>query len=504
MSNQDSNRELLAAYTVLDVDYKNAALRYVAGEAAGTTLDISSNAIDAPATAVGVPSVAVGADDDPDPELFSFTVPVTGGDPQVRILLVKVSTAGGTSTGRYSVLDPHDPPSGTWTTLARDVYLKYNNADVAGNPHAVAQAGNTLYIIEYDTQKIWPLGIHDLDGKITTPAAVATYSFNTFIDLGPGSGANLPADAKGQDLIYLKNGNDEYLLALYQVPTNPSATAYANSILVRLKKNATSGLFAYLDQAEVGRNAQSIIPVSYTPSEATDPVTMLLIPAIGGSQNDGSTNGTDSNIYKADPFADAGDFTAEEILTGDSMPSSGVPGTFDIAAIAAQAANNGIVYILTYTFATGWTALYWKLYKTAADQLLALTGSPTLSQLEIQTEGVTDPARILTIADHGPTSGIQGYGGLSFWDILYENGIVAAGDRLWFRKDGILINGAQTYGTSPRVFTPGLGFGQTGGDNINSFDLVAETIRQSKAGVSLKRGFKSVKFQGAAEEEDEK
>ena len=491
MSNQDSNRELLAAYTVLDGGYKNAVLRYVAGEAAGDALDITG-AIDSPATAVGVPSVAVGADDDPDPELFSFTVPVSGGDPLVRILLVKVSTPtpGGTSTGRYSVLDPHDPPSGTWTTLARDVYLTDGTNRVAGNPHAVAQAGNTLYIIEYDTRKIWPLGIHELDGQIGEPTVDHPLA-GAPIDLGV-SPASLPADAKGQDLIYLKNGDeDEYLFALYQRPQNSSASSYYPSVLVRLKKNAASGLFEFNGKASVGPNAQSIIPV-WNGSGAIS----LLIPAIGGEQQgDGTTNETASTIHKADPFAAT--FTATGIVTGDAMPPSGAPATFDIAAIAAQAANNGVVYILTFTFAADYTELNWKLYKTTANQLLniiPIPQPPTLSSLE---------GNVLTLVISATTLGIDGYGGLSFWDILYENGTAAAADRLWFRKDGIEIHSAQNYPTIRR-FAPGLGFGQTGGDNINAFDLVAETIRQAKAGVSLKRGFKAVKVQAAAEEEEEK
>jgi hypothetical protein len=502
MSEQNVNaeKELLAAFTVLDVGYQNAALRYIPGAAAGSALDISSGAIENPATAVGVPSLAVGADDDPDPVLFTFTVPgtTTGSGPELRVLLVKVSTptAGGTSTGRYSVLDPHNPPSGTWETVARDVYLQYgvdekgNPVNVAGNPHAVAQAGDTLYIIEYDTQKIWSLGIDDLDGLITTPSAVATYTLDAPIDLGPGGEEELPANAKGQDLIYLTDTSGEYLFALYQVPDSGAATGYANSVLVRLKKDAASGAFVVNDTpAEVGPNAQSIIPVTNSGGAVS-----LLIPAIGGMQNAGSTNGTDSNIHKADPFAASFRASAVELLTGDPMPSAGTPTSFDIAAVAAQAAGNGVVYILTYTFAAGWTALNWKLYKTTANQLLALTGSPTLSSLV---------GTALTVADSDNTAGIQGYGGLSFWDVLYENGTVAAADRLWFRKDGIRIDSAQTYGTDPRVFDPGLALGQTGGDNINSFNLAADTIRQAKAGVSLKRGFKSVKARAAGEEEEE-
>jgi hypothetical protein len=503
MSEQNVNteQELLAAFTVMDVMYKNGVLRYIPGDAAGGTLDISSGAIGDPVTAVGVPSVAIGADDDPDPVLFTFTVPgpTLNSDPEVRILLVKISTpvpGQPSGTARYSVLNPHNPPSGTWETIARDVHLKYNNADAVGNPHAVAQAGDTLYIIEYDTQKIWSLGVHDLDGKITTPDVVATCSLAAPINLGPGSDADLPADAKGQALIYLENGSDKYLFALYQVPDALDPTGYVASVLVRLKKNATSGLFEYDDDTVVGLNAQSIIPVSYTPEDAEEALTMLLIPAIGGRQQAGSTNGANSDIYKAAPFA--GTFSADVVLTGDPMPAQGAPTTFDIAAIAAQAANNGVVYILTFTFDTGWTALYWKLYRTTADALLGLSGSPTLSSLEggvlIKKDG--NPS-------DGPTPGIDVYGGLNYWDILYENGTTAAADRLWFRKNGVLINDAQSYGGSPRTFATGLELGQIGGDNINSFDLVAEVIRQAKAGVSLKRGFKSVKSQGAPEAEVE-
>jgi hypothetical protein len=499
MSN--TNKELLAAFTMLDNNYKSGAIRYIPGTAAGDTPDLSPEAIENPVTAVGIPALAVGSDDDPDPIFFAFIVlgVTKDGDPEVRLLLVKVTTdpLSRKSIGRYSVLNPHDPPSGTWETLAKDVYLTKNSARVAGNPHAVAQVGETLYIIDYDSQKIWPLGIHELDGSIGKPALDHPLEGDP-IDLGPGTAAALSENAKGQDLIYLQNGEDEYLFALYEVPDPEATTGYANSVLLRLKKDASSGLFVYDNiKEDVGANAQSIIPVSNSSS-----VMSLLIPAIGGLQNAGSTNGTESNIYKvADPF---NSFSAARLLTGDPMPSSGAPGAFDIAAIAAQAADDGVVYILTFTFDTGYTALNWKLYKTTADQLLNLppsppppappVPSPTLSSLE--TSGV------LAIAAQGPTAGIHGYGGLAFWDIVYENGSLPAGDRLWFRRDGILINDARNYGANPRVFNPGLALGQTGGDNINSFDLIAETIRQVKAGVSLKRGFKSFKSQDVSVEEE--
>jgi hypothetical protein len=497
-------KELLAAFTVLDTDYKNAVLRYIPGTPAENAPDIDAASIENPATAVGAPDIAIGAKDDYDPVLFAFTVD----GPELRILFVKVGTdpVGGTSLARYSVLDPNDPPSGTWQTLARDVHLRYNNADVLGNPHGLAQVEDTLYFIEYDTQKIWSLGVDKLDGKIKDPddpndPGDPTYDMAAPIDLGLGTSANLPADAKGQDLIYLQNGN-EYLFALYIV-NDSDGDNYQNSILVRLKK--VSGAFVFDGKVPVGKNAQNIHLVKYTPpSTQKDPepdpaVSMLLIPVIGGKQEEGSTNGTFSNICKVDPFAVT--LTAAQILTGDAMPGSGPPTTFDIASIAPQDAVNGLVFILTHTFDTNYTALYWKVYKTTADQLLTLSGSPTLSSLE---------GTVLSIEETGPTLGVHGYGGLSYWDIVYENGTGPNGGRLWYRRDGIHIHDPHVWANT-MIFDVGLGLGQIGGTNINSFDLAAEVIRQAKAGVSLKRGFKSFTSRDAAalmsaagEEEEEK
>jgi hypothetical protein len=495
-ANLNEDKELLAAYTVLDAAYKNAVLRYIPGTAAGAAADLSPTAIEDPATAVGVPSIAVGAAGDPDPVLFTFTVPDANNEPQVRILLVKVDTPvpGGSSTGRYSVLKPHEPPSGTWETLARDVYLlaKDGSTRVAGNPHALAHTPDGLYIIDYDSQKIWPLGITELDGEIDPDGGSVDHELDGVpIDVG-AIVPDFPANAKGQDLVYLRDddNDDEYLFVLYQVPNPSVSSGYDLSWLVRLKKNA-SGIFVYDIHTDVGMNAQAIIPVTGSNGKS------LFVPALGGIQHDGSTNGENSTIHVAAPFVAADDFEAEELVKGDNAPST--PATFDIAAIAASV--NGTVYILTFTFASGYSALNWKLYKTTVDQLLD-AGDTNLSVLE-ELPNNTNPGRILTVAAQGPTGGIDGYGGLNYWNIVMENGSAAAGNRLWFRRDGIQAHDANNYSASPRVFDWGLALGETGGVNINSFDLAAETIRQARAGVSSTRGFKSFKTAAAPTEEEE-
>jgi hypothetical protein len=408
-----------------------------------------------------------------------------------------------TSTGLYSVLDPHCPPSGTWAALAKDVYLSDGTVRVAGNPHAVVQCGNTLAIIEYDTQKIWFLGTTELDGLIDPQAdhVLAQPS----IDLGIDSDAALPSTAKGQDLAYIKNGNNEYLFALFQVP-GTSGGGYNPSILVRLKKNS-SGVFVYEKKTNVGMNAMSIVPVTGLLAGTSAPDTYLLVPAYGGEQQGGATNQDNSNITIVPAFAAAANFVASVLLTGTPYTAPADPTTFDIAAVAAQAPletnpGNSKLYILTYSYAnSSYSALNWKRYKTTVDELLSVynpSASPTLASLE---------GTVLKIKDQGPTGGIGGYGGLTYWDMLYENGKTPHGDRLWFRRDGIEIINVHPASESDEsgepkecccepcepdvvVFEPGLELGETGNININSFDLVAETIRQAEAGLSLKRGFK--------------
>jgi hypothetical protein len=145
--------------------------------------------------------------------------------------------------------------------------------------------------------------------------------------------SRLPTNARGQALIVL----GDKLYALY-LDTQTGAT-HASGVLCRLDIGS-DGTLTYDTQTTVGLNPQSIIPVS----DGT--AIQLLIPAIGGYQkNDGTTNGTDSNICRV-PADGTWSASADVLITGDAAAT---PVTaYDIHAVAAGTrGNSNMLYILT-------------------------------------------------------------------------------------------------------------------------------------------------------------
>jgi hypothetical protein len=461
-----AKRELLASYTVLDTVYQNPKLMYAAGSIGDQVISIDSPA----SSGLDISETSSSQD----PVLFSYT---SGGE--LRILLAKIKTAAGSSSATYLLLSPSNDGS-VWNDNPKNITFTSEGVQVMGNPHGIAQVGDDLYIIDYDARKVWFVGTAALDSA-ADGAAVEVGAIDLSEEALGTDG--LPDDAKGQGIIYLKNGDsDDYLFALYIRNTVSYPVTYQPSVLMRLKKDSATGKFGFDARTELGNNAQEIIPVTSLVDSET--VTRLLIPVIGGSQQSNLTNGPDSTITRVDPFDST--LSPEVIIEGDTPAAAPTDtGTYDIAAIAAQAQSNGIVYFLTFTFGPNYKSLFWKLYKTTAEVLTTLDVVLTLSELE---EDDMD----FTLVDSGVTDGFpDGYAGLSYWDILYENGVDADDQgRLWFRRNGIRISSAADYENPHWFFGSGGGRGQIGGDNINSFDLTCETLRQISAGFSGKRGFK--------------
>jgi hypothetical protein len=470
-----ADKQVLLTYSVLDDSYSNGSIRYLRGlrDAAAWVPDVGT--IDNPSdTGVALlPS-------DADPKLFSFVY-----KGEARMLLAKVKTVpGSASSATWTLLAVPNPAFGGWNSLARDITLQDGKMPAATNPYGVAQVGNWLFIVDYDSQKIYILGVNELNGL----ADGSTYTLTQApIDLGPGTTAGLSADAKGQAIIALSNGGNDYLYALYTVSYDPS-TVQDPGILVRLTVDRATGALTYDTQTTVGANPQEIVPV--TPSGGG---TQLLIPAIGGIQNAGATNGIDSNISAVPAFS-AWQKLAPVLVTGNAKP--GATPAYDFHAIAAvlRPDDNGVIYMLTIDYAANWAGNDWAFYRTTVSNLLGLTGSP-----EIQNAG-------FTLVDSGNAP--AGY----FWSILFENGAVAANDRLWFfRGTPLLVTPALTYTAPPQAgaanafYDFGENADQIGGQNVDWADLTIETLRQAAAGVSLKRSFRSViKAPKAAGEEEEK
>jgi hypothetical protein len=463
--------ELLMAYSVLNQSYQNGLVKQIKGPAATDTDTISQ---------IANPDetyVPLGPTES-DPKLFSYAY---GQDPAVLVARVTTTAGSQPSSCKWTLTAPDAGGGKAWKVLARDIVLKDGDGnDAATNPYGVAQVGNTLYIVDYDSQKIYLLGVNELNGLAPGDHTLAAAPF----DLGSSETAGLPANAKGQAIIALKDGSTTYLYALYTVATLnpfPELPTYSDSILVRIKIGPY-GTLTYVDQVALALNAQELIPVTYSGAVT------LLIPSIGGPQKyDGTTNGKASMIQGVAPFAAT--LSASPLITGD--PAATPPTAWDIRAVAAGALDNydSQVYILTGTMGADYNQ-NWTLYESPLGRFTTLEGE-TLSQ------ALT--AKLIVTRESGASS--PG----SYWDIYMETGSSFPGNRLWFlRGSPIYITGANSYGATKKLFDFGYGAGDIGGDNVDSAVLVAETLRQAALGVSYKRGLRGAPAPVKPAEEEEK
>jgi hypothetical protein len=411
-----------------------------------------------------------------DPKVFSFAY---GHDPAV--LVARVTTPGSTSTCKYTLAAPDAGCGKAWKILGRDIVLTYTDPDtkitseVATNPFGVAQLGNALFLIDYDSPKIYQLGVNELNGL---PPGNHELDYTPFDpNAGGTSGAGLPALAKGQAIIAAQDPDgNPFLFALYTVSDNNTYPPYFYpSWLVKITVDPVYGVLSFAGVlGGLALNAQELI---YINNFGGSPG--LLIPALGGPQkSDGTTNGTDSMLQLVRPFAGA--LAATTLLTGDVspvLPDPAPPTAYDIRALAAPSdagpAHN--IYLLTGTMGTD-DNQNWRLYQTTTDGLISVEGE-TLSGAD------------LDVAEEA--TGSPGY----YWDIYYENGtgVGMNGDRLWFLKGSpIYITAVKDYGTPNKLFDTGYAQGQIGGINVDSATLVSEVMKQAAKGVSLKRGLRGI------------
>jgi hypothetical protein len=273
----DQAQEVLLSYTVLDNIYENGSLKYISGEedatatALGTVNDYSESGVD-------VSSI-------PDPVVFTYT---SGAD--VRALVGKIQSKYlQPSTCAYSLYNT--TAASTWgDPLGKDITLLYDGIPIpAANPHGIAQVGNYIYLIDWETQYIYIIGVDELVGK-SGPYELQTPPFNVADKVGdftPINWNNTTVKAeKGQAIIALndRNGNN-YLYALYLVSDNSDPLPnYDPSKLVKMSVNTNDGSLTYTQGdvvVDLSPNATEIIPVNN--GDGTGGIT-LLVPGIGGAQ----------------------------------------------------------------------------------------------------------------------------------------------------------------------------------------------------------------------------
>jgi hypothetical protein len=477
----NERKVLEVTYTSLDGNYKNPSLRYIRGFQDADSSTPSAGTLDDPRNS-GIPLLP----ETRDPKIFSFAY---RGDVFFLLCSVVTPIVGQASTeGRWSLIMAPTPPLGAWALMARDILLQDNNNNsVLDNPFGLAQIGNTLYIVEYDTQRIYILGANELNGLpdgATHELDKPSVDLSVLLD---------ESDAKGQAIIAMTPATGDPIIAIlftvsHVQSTSPVVVVQDPGILVRL--TLTSAGLVNGTKVFVGRNPQEIVPV--TGSNGTS----LLIPAIGGMQKAGASNGTNSNISCVPAYgAWTLDSTAPVLLTGDDSQDG-----CDIKDVAASyRANNGagVVYILALINNADFVSTKWQLYKTTVDYLLSLTEA-TISEVL---------GNAFVSIDNGTES--PGW----FWELLYETADDPAKDRLWFfRGSAILACPALAYPAFPvnptppdasyRYFNTGEKDGDIGGANVDWADLTIETVRQIAAGHSLKRGVRASVPAGAKGSEE--
>jgi hypothetical protein len=480
----NERKVLEVTYTSFDASYQNGSLRYIRGfQDANCAAPATVGTLDDPRSA-GFPM----RPDVRDTKVFSFAY-----RGEVRFLACKVFTTqvgSASQAGKWSLLMAPTPPLGAWAVLAKDIQLKDKAGNlILANPFGLAQVGHTLYIAEYDNKKIWSLGVNELNGLGDGEEYALT---EDPVDLS----ANVKADAKGQAIIALTPASGSAsLFVLFTVSrvnaTNPADLEHDSGILVRLNVD-NNGDYVFNAKVTVGLNPQELVPVAKTNGDS-----YLLIPAVGGMQNAGLSNGTESNITCVSSFGDWEDYEEEVapiLLTGDE------DGTYDFHDLGAsyRADNNGVVYILTLIYAAGYAGTNWQLYRITVADLLGLNK---------QTIGEAITAGKLTLIDWGEED--PGY----FWQLLYETGSDVNNDRLYFfRGSALMVCPAKAYPAHPvtpvppdnsyRYFGIGERDGDIGGVNVDWADLSIETVSQIAAGHSLKRSVQANVPAGAISEEE--
>jgi hypothetical protein len=495
------DKELLLSFTVLNKEYQNPCLRFIRGlPDASSATPPTVGTLDNPRNSC-VPIRSTVAD----PKICSYIY-----NGEARFLMAKTVTPESGHDGEnttWSLLAAPTPPYGSWAVLARNIVLQYpsrNGAPVATNPYGIAQTRGLLRMIDQASQKIYTVGTDELNDLDDNSRFTLTHEpFDVAAAIVEAEDEPLPPNAKGQAIISIKDGNGQrYLFVLYNnfsyvKQDEEVIVTHEPGILVRLKVDE-DGVITYYGRVTVGKNAVEIIPVTKSNGDV-----YLLIPAIGGPQQGGATNGESSDLCGIAAFGDWSVGIAPRLLMGDESSDPQNP-TYDIRAVAASERVNGIVYILTGIFnSLNYNGFAYKLYKTTVDQLLAAEEA-TLSEAEEDD--------ILGIAENGSVISPDGTNpyGVFFWDILYETSTDAASDtkdRLHFFKGSALqITPAAAYPSpAPTAIQPpsddpapiagegyvlyplGVRDGRIGGYNIDSVDLTAETLRQYKTDVSLKR-----------------
>ncbi|MDR0630125.1 MAG: hypothetical protein LBG24_10925 [Treponema sp.] len=447
----EETKKLLMTYSVLNSDYGNAKLMRIEGTTSG-----GPNGVDTPPTNTGYPVA-----DASDPMVYSYI----GANDEVHLLVVRTQ-AGSPEATTYTVLHRITDPetnTDTWdvyndlTNIKFELDVEDENGvketiSVLGNPQSLAQVkvgtNRFIYLVDFDSS--WVYGINVADFEAHTPTSnpyLLTPSL--CVDLTDTIDPFLGYPPHGISIIALQESEEHFLFALYMAVDDPwnKSAAYNESTVVKLLVGA-GGVLTNPPEGtvKVGANATGLVPVN-----SEDGIS-ILVPAIGGPQQYGDTNGPESKLHlvptslaSAPVALEGAEQTAGPLDEGD---------TYDIR-MAAASADGSYIYILTGTFSQDYN-MFWRLYKFTLDELKSYS------------------ARSLdTVADHAIESGARALG--YYWSVLYETSAGPDG-RLWFvRGSPIQITVGTNYASANRKEIR-IGEDELGGTNVNSVDLTGEMV----------------------------
>jgi hypothetical protein len=400
------------------------------------------------------------------------------------VVLVKIWSKGGEIPSECKVSVYVPSVDGDWISKTEDVTLVGEDDEPAVfNPHGLADVGDKICFIDYESQKIASVTEDALES-----AGDGTDLLVDCLDLAAVLGDR---NARGQAIIALGN----YVYALY-IRADTQATTFEASQLLRLSVSS-EGTLSYSAKTFVGKNAQSIIPVLYDDGNGNGAVVWLLIPAIGGPQLfTGATSGTDSNICVVQAIG-AWPEAAEIKVTADPMPApqpdDPTPSPIDgniIAVGAGMRGNASKLFILTQVYMSYGEAS-WMLYGATVCGFMAIEGTPTLSEaasIQLVDEGIVE-------ANYSNGTVPTPYS-VYFWDLVYEQSHREDEDedRLWIALGApLLVTKPNRYSSPNKPNGPFIVYYCIGGGNVNSLDIPIETMHQSLRKVSLKRGMRGAR-----------
>jgi hypothetical protein len=508
---------ILITMTKEDQFFRKGKVMYLAGKENAHEGDLGTILLPAHAKDVQIDP------ETPDPVVFSYSY--TEDDViRLRVALIEIISKGGVtpSSCTISVLVPS--AVGNWVTRTKSVTLVLADGTTLAlcNPHGLAQQGNYLYFIDYESRLIIIVKKSDLEAAADNGTVKVQAVDMSDLDYG-----DLPNTARGQAIAVISGK----LIVLCIDTTDIFSTAHSPGHLLRFDIDTGAGLLTLETQTKVGRNPQGIVPVITKDASGND-VIKLLVHSIGGPQDyNGATNGILSDIRVVDALGTWPDPSQDEeaqiVLTGDAYTKPTPPDpapdatAFDIHSVgAAMRDGQSLVYILTQVYVDGGKSAYWMLYLSTVNDLLNLIvpspGTPlTLSQavatsagkFKMLDEGIVIAPEYVPDPDE-PTMKVP-YA-IYFWGIVYEQAIRKDDkeDRLYiFLGSPFLITKAAAY-SSPTTeqLNPYVVISGFGGVNTNSVDVTIETLHQAIREVSLHRGVRAARIalsRPAVEEESE-